>query len=187
MEQRIEKLERQYRRAMKIGGTTAIGILLSIFAVAAFEPWLIRKLAQPSGQPAATEIFDLRAQCAEYAAREGERVNTIGVKLNTYGSFVSHYNWRTNRCYVEHIEGNERDTEVFDAQTRKALVTQLHEDLAGHNCTGIVIQNDGTEVDSYERSIVRLKEIMEEDAVFPWSGAVRGGLQLNPAKCEPPR
>ena len=75
-------------------------------------------------RPTATEVFRLRSVCAEL----GERIlqsNVIGSAL--YQQQVSHYDERTNRCYVELTVQNAQSPDLyinrnlFDGQTKELL------------------------------------------------------------------
>jgi hypothetical protein len=74
--------------------------------------------------PTATEVFRLRSACAEY----GERIlqeNVIG--RNLAQDVVSHYDPKSNRCYVEltvqdaALEGTYLAMYLYDGQTKEQL------------------------------------------------------------------
>ena len=58
-----------------------------------------KKMQPPSQQlPTASEVFHLRSECAEFGVKIFDK-SLIGSALTQ--SQVSHYNPKTNRCYVE--------------------------------------------------------------------------------------
>jgi hypothetical protein len=90
--------------------------------------------AQQQRTPTATEVFNLRSRCAAL----GERIlegNTIGSALTQ--SQVTHYEPRTNRCYVEltiqtadaskPIDQHYHHRVLYDGQTKEMLAWALIE------------------------------------------------------------
>lgn len=77
-------------------------------------------------KPTATEVFHLRSECAAL----GEKIlnkNVIGVALTQ--DQVSHYDPKTNRCYVQltvqaaDLSGDHFSTYLYDGQTGEMLAT----------------------------------------------------------------
>jgi len=84
-------------------------------------------------KPTATEIFNLRSRCADF----GEKImaeNIIGIALAQ--EQVSHYDPKSNRCYVEltvHTADLTKHVDyyffrvLYDGQTREMLASSLTE------------------------------------------------------------
>jgi hypothetical protein len=76
--------------------------------------------------PTATEVFNLRSRCAALGEKLLEG-NIIGTGLSQYQ--ISHYNARTNRCYVElSIQTAETAFDyvnrvLYDGQTNEVLAS----------------------------------------------------------------
>ncbi len=75
-------------------------------------------------QPTATEIFDLRTKCSELGDKI-LRLNPVDRSLSSEQN--SHYDVKTNRCYVLHfVHSGSFDymsEEVFDGQSRELMVS----------------------------------------------------------------
>jgi hypothetical protein len=70
--------------------------------------------------PPATEVFNLRSKCAELG---GKILEGIDARMHPTLSQVSHYDPRTNRCYVEVTEqsGSTYHRYLYDGQTKEIL------------------------------------------------------------------
>jgi hypothetical protein len=96
---------------------TKIAILLLVAAMVALAYWGGLYRGRMAGGviqvPSATEVFNLRSQCAKLG-KEVEQANPASPVLTQ--SEVSHYDPRTNRCYVELYVGD-GDPPVSGADT----------------------------------------------------------------------
>ena len=70
----------------------------------------------------ATEVFNLRSRCAELG---GKILEGIDAPRHPTLSQVSHYDPRTNRCYVELTEqsGSTYHRYLYDGQTKEVLAS----------------------------------------------------------------
>jgi hypothetical protein len=77
-------------------------------------------------KPSATELFNLTTKCV-----------ALGDKFykatGWHEDYTSHYNWRTNRCYVHISRGV--DSALFDPQTRGMLMMAAKKDQVGADWT----------------------------------------------------
>lgn len=93
-------------------------LCLSAAAVITLAYWIGKQRADLSlVRPSATEIFNLRSECARLAENIGAAnrpAPVLAVKL------LSHYDPRANRCYTE--LSTEYTTRLYDAQTGELLV-----------------------------------------------------------------
>jgi hypothetical protein len=94
-------------------------MLLGLSVVASVGLW-VPAMAQERDfrPPSATEVFNLRSKCAEL----GEKI----LKQSGYlYDVLSHYDVRTNRCYVEltehSLKENIYDRYLYDGQTEEIL------------------------------------------------------------------
>ena len=90
--------------------------------------------------PSATEVFNLRSKCAEL----GEKIlEEQPMNLGTIPSQVSHYDPRTNRCYVELTvvtdDVNTLHRYLFDGQTKEMLA---HAARVKGNMEGQIFNNE---------------------------------------------
>jgi hypothetical protein len=111
--------------------TVIVGVLVLL---AASTSSAVAQQQRTHQLPTATEVFNLRSKCAAL----GERIledNTIGSALTQ--SQVTHYEPRTNRCYVEltiqtadlskPIDQHYNHRVLYDGQTKEMLAWALIE------------------------------------------------------------
>jgi hypothetical protein len=114
------------------------------------------------GKPTATEVFNLRSKCAEFGDKIMSR-NTIGSALAQ--DQVSHYDPKTNRCYVEldvHMADlskwdDYRSRYLYDGQTGEMLAWATYKK---GNKTAFV--NDGPTLD-YDAAVLKIDILMADD------------------------
>jgi hypothetical protein len=105
--------------------TVIVGVLV---VLAASTSSALAQQQRTHQLPTATEVFNLRSKCAAL----GERIledNTIGIALTQ--SQITHYEPRTNRCYVEltiqtadlskPIGQHYHNRVLYDGQTKEML------------------------------------------------------------------
>jgi len=116
-------------------------------------------------RPTATEVFNLRSKCAEF----GEKVlngNSIGPALTQ--EQVSHYDPKTNRCYVElwvHMADLTKfqDYEaryVFDGQTGEMLASAQNKKGVK---TGFVQGGNVDSVLDFNAATLKIDGLMADD------------------------
>ena len=122
---------------------------------------------QPVAQPpTATEVFTLRSKCAAL----GEQIlegNDIGIALTQ--SQTSHYDPKTNRCYVElTVETadttqplNERSVFLYDGQTKEVLAFARNENGKKSGMVFVAVENQID--DLFDNAIIFIRQMMADD------------------------
>jgi hypothetical protein len=113
-------------------------------------------------KPSATEIFNLRSKCAEL----GEKIingNTIGIALDQ--EQFSHYDPKSNRCYVE-LSVHTADVAHLDYAVRYLYDGQTGEMLAWSQIkkgvkTGFVDFSSGA--DGFDAANTKIEALMADD------------------------
>ena len=142
-------------------------VAISLAAVGALAATLIFVIWGDFRPPTATEVFNLRSKCAEL----GQKMLEDNVRHGApFISQVSHYDPRTNRCYVEltgfggtGAEAN-YDRELFDGQTKQKLA-QAVKGKDGRS-GGMVFDkqyNRGIENDGWDYTNSYIDQMMAED------------------------
>jgi hypothetical protein len=114
-------------------------------------------------KPTATEVFNLRSKCAEL----GHNIladNIIGSALAQ--DQVSHYDPRSNRCYVEldvHTADLNKEWDydaryLYDGQTSELLVSAVK--IKGHETAFIKVSPGGFD---YTTALGKIQDLMEDD------------------------
>jgi hypothetical protein len=122
---------------------------------------------QPAFQPpTATEVFSLRSQCAELGQKIMEN-NVVGVAL-TQGQ-ASHYNPRTNRCYIE-LTIQTADTTaqlaclnrvLYDGQTNEMLAFATMKN--GQKTGAVFVKTELTSENFFDSASAFIDKMMEDD------------------------
>jgi hypothetical protein len=109
-------------------------VIVGVLVVLAASTSSAKAQQQTQRLPTATEVFNLRSKCAALGDRILEET-TIGIALTK--SQVSHYEPRTNRCYVEltiqtadlskPIDQHYHHRVLYDGQTKEMLAWALIE------------------------------------------------------------
>jgi hypothetical protein len=113
--------------------------------------------------PSATEVFDLRSKCAELG---GKILEGIDARMHPTLSQVSHYDHRTNRCYVEVTEqsGSTYHRYLYDGQIKEILA---HASTIKGKREGEISDNQhnptGNTGNKYDEASKYIDEMMAED------------------------
>jgi hypothetical protein len=108
-------------------------LAIPITTVVAFPALATPGLAQTGPQPTATDVFHLRSECAALGEELGDRIEPeyrAEYHVSSYDE-LSHYEPRTNRCYVQlqfgftdkkaPVDYYYKNTCLYDAQTGESL------------------------------------------------------------------
>jgi hypothetical protein len=117
---------------MKLGFRASLTLrilALRTTAAVAFAVLATPGLAQTGPQPTATEVFHLRSECAALGEKLADNIRAAYSPDVSIYDPISHYDPRTNRCYVQlqslFIDKKERvqhiSTFLYDGQTRELL------------------------------------------------------------------
>lgn len=116
--------------------------------------------------PTATEVFNLRSKCADLGEQILEN-NIVGVALTQ--SQTSHYDPKTNRCYVE-LTVQTGDTTrpltylsqtLYDGQTKEILAFARTED--GKNSGMVFVPAANPANDFFANATAFINKMMEDD------------------------
>jgi hypothetical protein len=115
-------------------------------------------------KPTATEVFNLRTKCAEL----GQKIlkgHLTGPPFKQ--DQVSHYNPKTNRCYVELSEGladpgkylDNYSRFLYDGQTGE-LLASVHDGNGGRTA---FVKDADVDITNYNAAIQRIESLMADD------------------------
>src|SRR5262249_19590781 len=115
--------------------------------------------------PTATEVFELRSKCAALAEKLRGQY-PVGIALTQDG--VSHYDPKTNRCYVElsaqpadlSKTGETYSRSVFDGQTGEMLA-HVHKEKDGR--LSAYVKDNVANVTDYYAALAKIESLMADD------------------------
>lgn len=152
-----------------------LSALAMLIASSFFWPCMARELSPgvANSLPTATEVFHLRSECAALG-RKILNDSLIGPGLSQ--SQVSHYDPKSNRCYIELTiqttpwdlltgSGNRIDVYLFDGQTEELLAASHWEGRNDHK-SGMVFdrrhETTGNENGFYDDTKLYIETLMDE-------------------------
>jgi hypothetical protein len=113
-------------------------------------------------KPSATEIFDLRSRCAD-AAKKIMSDNTIGAALAQ--DQVSHYDPKSNRCYVE-LTVHIADLAHFDDHLSRYLFDGQTEEILAWTKTDLGVKTGWTTgfgTSNFDSATTKIDGLMADD------------------------